>query len=82
MAKKLLEKDERRLEGEESSSSSEWSSSDDEDSDEEVLDAAELPDWLKDIKETEEREKKEFWTERTRKTWTLQMYHLPERKMK
>ena len=58
MAKKLLEKDERRLEGEESSSSSEWSSSDDEDSDEEVLDAAELPDWLKDIKETgREREK-------------------------
>ena len=58
MAKKLLEKDERRLEGEESSSSSEWSSSDDKDSDEEILDAAELPDWLKDIKETgREREK-------------------------
>ncbi len=58
MAKKLLAKDEqRRNGGGDSSSSSEWSSSEDDD-DAEILDAAELPNWLKDIKETgREREK-------------------------
>ena len=66
MAKKLLAKDEqRRNGGGDSSSSSEWSSSEDDD-DAEILDAAELPNWLKDIKETgREREK------RTRKAWSL-----------
>jgi H/ACA ribonucleoprotein complex non-core subunit NAF1 len=58
MARKLLAKDEqRRNGGGDSSSSSEWSSSEDDD-DAEILDAAELPNWLKDIKETgREREK-------------------------
>jgi len=59
MAKKLLAKDEqRRRGGDSSSSSSEWSSSEEEEDDTEILDAAELPNWLKDIKETgREREK-------------------------
>ena len=59
MAKQLLAKDEqRRNGGGDSSSSSEWSSSENDDA--EILDAAELPNWLKDIKETgREREKAE-----------------------